>query len=1436
MTDAAQLDPRLSAELAPSVVAALEEWQASQRVRLSLDAWMTAGNTRAAVGVVVVTGTGAPSKVILKACPPDRLTSREPRLHMKALDESPSEFSSRHLVQQPFAAIEAKDKWRVLFQSIGGDSLQAVRPLESVLHDDRLPELVEEVVSSLLRDWNPSFETRQTRPAELLRSELGSKVDGNGPLVQYARDLDVVDAAWVRFAEDPAVILPNALAWALDNTHWPDNARQFWAVFGRSHGDLHPGNVLIRVAPTPRADDFRLIDLSAFSPEGSLAKDVVHLLLAILGEHFSDVPATRRHLLAVALDDGSSVPLELRGVREATRRIRDAVSAWQSAMGGMRDDWDAQFAVALVAESLEFVGRKSLPAAKRLWFFHLACLALDGLLADQTVESRPEDPATVRLVGPQVDAGVQTAIELVLDSCGRFTGSHVAVAVLAESLSPRPNERVGDCPWTAVVSFDPQLDVTGPLSYARAAGRRLNRLIALGQAAEFGHGSTSWLALGGLADQPEATIVAGVRPWRRRYRRTIDEALKALGRFSARPVTVVVFGEPDDRVRAVIEAVDDRFAERAQVVLVNQNEGALGEFVDRHAPAEASQVLGLLPCGDTQAATIATVPGHDGPVPLEGDDDDWIREVADLVDSRSGSTAGHLDDVGLGFLRGRVVSWFELSLELDVLPRIAVALLERVREDLAARDTRRIALLHYPGAGGTTLARRLAWDVHREYPTVYAGSMYDEIGLAQRVSRLAQLSGLAVLVVVEQTTDVAADRLFNRLRADSIPAVVVVVSRRVDQPRDLGTRSFYLAPASSPADIAALVQRYGEYAPNRVDELASVTPGSPTAVPFYFGLVAFQDDYSGLENYVHRFVTALTEAERAVIGMVALAHRYAGTSVAADLFANILSIPPDQAVDLSRALTETARGLLIEENPGFWRTVHWLVAAELLRQLLTSSGDDPEAWRLGLSTIATNVISEALEVFGPEPPDDVRDVLRRLFIVRENRELYGDAPQRSFSELLAAIPSLEGRLEVLRRLAEHFPEEPHFWAHYGRLLSYEVGDTQGALTAVNHAIALDERDSVFHHIRGMIYRRQLRDIGARRSEPVDDGEILRLAELGLADFTEAARLDDDSEYPHVATVQLAVDAVELAYRQSGCPSHAEFFAKGTTSPYRMLLERAEAAVDAIAEIRGPDPMSARAQDAMVSLNALYDDYPALLQGWRNLLDRDDIVKTPLRRRLARVYVRRAGDWRQLSADDRDRVISLLEDNLRDDPTDSASLRDWLRAARSGGASLDRASELVSYWATQAPSRDSLYYDYVVSVLQVVSGRESAWREASRKIERCRERAAVFGNRKYSYEWLGTGEGLKMLVHYTDLPETWDRSSPDDVPQLLRRMPARVASIASPQAGTLRLAAGGLEAFFVPARAGALRGRHENTRAEAVIGFSYDGLRAWSVRLLPAATS
>jgi hypothetical protein len=250
---AGSLDPNLAVGLVPSIAQRLLVWQESSGYRLDLDEWLTTGNTKATVAVVLASGPKPPSKLIIKACPPDRLTAREPRLHSQALAASPPAFTAEHLVSQPFDTIESEDKWRILFQSIAGDSLRRVRPLAGVLHDDRLPRLVGAITRPLLMEWNTTFKTERVKPQELLYSELGSKVDRNGPLRRFSRENGLDGENWLRFFTDPGTVVPNAILWSLEQAAWPDVSDPIWAHFGHVHGDLHPGNVLIRVDPDPRA-------------------------------------------------------------------------------------------------------------------------------------------------------------------------------------------------------------------------------------------------------------------------------------------------------------------------------------------------------------------------------------------------------------------------------------------------------------------------------------------------------------------------------------------------------------------------------------------------------------------------------------------------------------------------------------------------------------------------------------------------------------------------------------------------------------------------------------------------------------------------------------------------------------------------------------------------------------------------------------------------------------------------------------------------------------------------------------------------------------------------------------------------------------------------------------------------------------------------------
>ena len=115
------------------------------------------------------------------------------------------------------------------------------------------------------------------------------------------------------------------------------------------------------------------------------------------------------------------------------------------------------------------------------------------------------------------------------------------------------------------------------------------------------------------------------------------------------------------------------------------------------------------------------------------------------------------------------------------------------------------------------------------------------------------------------------------------------------------------------------------------------------------------------------------------------------------------------------------------------------------------------------------------------------------------------------------------------------------------------------------------------------------------------------------------------------------------------------------------------------------------------------------------------------------------------------------------------------------------------------------------------------------IEQSKAKARNVRNRTRSFEWFGIGDGIARLIHYTELGDWEEETNFYGQAHHLERIDGRVAQINGPQAGYIELTSCGLKAFFVPAVADVYKGRDENTRLNFYLGFSYDGLRAWSVK-------
>ncbi|MFI2187909.1 tetratricopeptide repeat protein [Streptomyces sioyaensis] len=1435
----------------PAVHSALAKWLTESGTTLHFDQWITPGLSGALLATVVLNAPGRSALgLIMKVCPPGKATGKEAQRHAEALEASPG-FAALHLVTQPVPPIRGSRGWSILFQEVAGGSLRAIRPLSTIQGVD-LSQMIATVVRSVLVDWNPTPRTEPRIAVPFFRELLGSRIDKGGPMDQLAEqmtyDLDLGSPTPLWVTGRAGNIVPNALAWTSTDS-WQETLsnEHLMVVLGRAHGDLHADNILIPQKPRPNPFGYRLIDLSAYTGDAPLVRDPSHLLLSMLMAEVADLSELKREEVSAFLLDPSlerSDYLQVSGLLGLIKAVVDVGDQFASQLG-LLDHWQDQSQIALAANALIFAARLSDPSMKQ-WCFELACEALGRFCTTRRIEA-PTDAPTACIAGSRepVTVDAARAFETLATGCEHWSATHITILVVDSArLTPECQAKISSLRWRVVVDLNSSTDIDG--GWAAALGMPGDRrLVTMGQEPLFGRSSTVWLAAAGLSDMEPIDPVAELRGWRFRHRRFVAQAIEAVSQVMTHPATVVCLGEPRGAERAVVEACVDAFGERVNVLVVSTTDsGDLAEYGANTVLCSPEELLLAVPevASTVEAPRVATLPGQSGPVVLPqeliGRYSDWM----DLLHFEVGVT-GERDVESDAFYKGRPITWFELGLGLDVDRAETTTLIDEVlRPSLRQRNTLRVMLTHAPGAGGTTMARRAAWDLRGEFPTVYVRGSVDETVLVQAVGELAQLCDTSVLVVAELVPDSTLRSVFEALRASSVPAVLLITARRGSSPRKQPSqhdeeaqrryRSQHVGAMASLAERHDVARRFSELAPERGAELFELAArAGDNNVPFFYALTAFGTEFQGLRSYVEQFMEDLSEVEREIAIFIGMSHYFCGVPVPAELFAEALNIPLSESVRLEREITPTLAALLVEEPKGAWRTSHSLIAEEILRQLLSPPVSAPgrEDWKAALPSWSLQLIELTASVFGRRLPDDMKVIMDRLFTTRESREsLDIESPvSATYTELMHNVSS-PGRIQILRELVSTFPEEPHYWAHLGRLLSYDAGDFVEALDAMDRAIALSPNDPLLHHMRGMVFRNELRarirDRGGNAAE--QEEKVLGLCQSAGDAFRAVSELDDATEYGYIALAQANISVIEFGYGLSRCTKYAQFLARPSAGSYRDLLAEAEGSLEAAREIRGSDRASFSAERVENQLKGLYDDYSGLLQGWRNLLERADLAKPPIRRRLARAYRNRSGSWRKASIKDVNQAVSLLQENLKDNPRDSRSLLEWLWAARFTDASLDQAADLVSGWASSEGTREALFYDYVISFLQAMSGQGAAVADYQLKLERSRERAAWFGNKRFPYEWLGEGSGLAGLVHHSDLTG-WDRRSGSPEPSILLRLPGRVKSISKPTTGTISIV-NGLEVFMNPSASGLLRGRDENERVTALIALRYDGPMAFNV--------
>lgn len=711
---------------APQYVIALVEVVRIERgVEITLLENFASGKSGAFVARVSASGSLG-GTFVMKVSEVHQGWEAELQLHEKALNLG---AFSGHLPKVEFS--HHTDRHSLVLFSFAGESRIEARPLIAALglFEATYRKFVEIAwTPKCFSDWNSV-----SAPA-LLRSTLDYRLDTSGGgrirnnmVREFGSEL-MQSPSFLHEGE----LLPNPIAF-VDMASVPARLNGV-ALLGPVHGDCHSENLFVRTAFGETVEDVFLIDLEMFREASLVFFDHAYLELSILLQQLDGIADHRWLQLACAVSSNSPVmqlnPTE-RGWCEAISSCRKtAFSLADGTFSNRHDDLRLQFLLAHAAAGLAFLNKVAKSTS-----------GMEGLSTNQyqrafiwsTVHLREYLKKLSLFAGaPWTQAG-RLVPTVPADLSGtppprggeehfnRFDETSFNLLVLSPLATVTELREVFEADWKLVLDFAPVPPVSSFMdglarpfrqAWPRSADLELRQL----------HRGGIWFFANGRSDISGVCPATSPANWRRVFRRDVEDLLRSIAsELAPSKVNVVILadGLSDEYLKMLADALQDAFESQLGPLLISTTEG--DRYLDHEVPSAgvatatlAAQLKSRCPARWSSIERVLVPARRGAAVVLEEFPNILLKRISrDITLLHRGLAKEFPADrvFGVDFHRGMEIEWGELDARVDVPRDLYSPVIASLIEELQASSTRTVNLIHEASAGGTTLARRLGWDL-----------------------------------------------------------------------------------------------------------------------------------------------------------------------------------------------------------------------------------------------------------------------------------------------------------------------------------------------------------------------------------------------------------------------------------------------------------------------------------------------------------------------------------------------------------------------------------------------------------------------------------------------------------------------------------------------------------------------------------------------------
>lgn len=1000
------------------------------------------------------------------------------------------------------------------------------------------------------------------------------------------------------------------------------------------------------------------------------------------------------------------------------------------------------------------------------------------------------------------------------------------------------------------------------------------------------NGNINWIYANGLSTI-NGTVTPDIKAWiGKRMHRFIKDVLTEFCKKSLSRIHIISLLEEEEYLEEIIRQFDGiDFAERDLVSFniisenqtIRDNMSKLSRYGFDILCYSFSTIRFLSEIGDFLSPDerhSVLVPGRNA------QNENVLLDITDIYSklSSNGISVVHLDIVSEvdtaieelpAFYRGETITWKELESDVDVQRSKYDELQRKILERLNSRQSQKFTLYHYAGAGGTTISRRLAYNLREQVPTILInkyikGVTFDLIELLSiKVNR-------PILTIVESSKVGNIDELIADCNAKKRVVVFVYVDRILRKPSVIGQPHIeiindHMHDAEEKTKFAYKVQLYHPNSSSK--EWIKKTPFSNCEV-IDFSMSIAENNYekNSLRGYIQQYLKQLSEPVAEFLVYVAMIYHYAQITVSDLVFRKLFVTTtgknglsaymrqhPQEMTFLKKLITDD-EATYSEER--LWRPRYSLFADVILEELL--GGEYPDRWKDAIPEWSRKLIRTVKDNY-EFLTDDVQRVLVAVFLEREKEDLLGQeetwgarGAQEKFSQLMDDMSySMDDQKAILKLLAESYPSVPHFWGHLARFC-YENADTPDqfaeAVSYINRALDNGGKgDYNLLHIAGMC-RRRLIEYYLRNHIEIEREELKEATELARDYFRLSREVNPRNVHAYTSEIQLLSLVIEYGKTFSKHNNYNAFLIESKNTWFFELYEDMNDLIDELTMLLNQietlgitvrfnrsKAMLAKSESKLWEYMGDYKESLRTLQEHIRTADRLALpslrimyVRTLLLSKVNGSRDKIMEAWEKLDEKELELVENYLNKNVQQDSSNLSSMRLWIQFVRYSGVGIS-IEEVKSRLKMMFKSSndypmtklEAAYNLYILNLFELIRDNDTL---NGRKREEIQKWVNVCVNLsssdKYPFEWLANLDGIHGIVN------SKDKSKFDQ----LARISGVITEIKSNRQGKIRLDCG-YDVFFTPYVGNFIQGKDETTCVDMVLGFRHEGPAAYEVARL-----